>query len=85
MPSPRLTPAQVRVLRELCKPGAKAHHSHGANLYWFISGTLEHATRQIDALRKHGLLERCGGYFNCNLVATPAAHALLAEIDAQNA
>ena len=80
MPNPKLTPAQLRVLRELCKPGARAHYMSGPDAYWFIAGTYKRATAQVMALIELGLLKKYGDDWKAKAHATPAAHALLAEL-----
>lgn len=72
----KLSPLQTRVLSELTKPGAKAHYMDGGrhhDPYWFLSTTMEHCTKQIEILVRHGLVVIVDGGFN--KITAVIAHA----------
>jgi hypothetical protein len=81
-PKLKLTAAQLRVLRELCKPGKVAHRLGGGDPHWFLSGTTQRIPSAEDFI-EFGLLTTRGERLRNNAYATPAAHALLAEIDGE--
>lgn len=78
----KLTPAQERVLRELCAPGADARFltDRKASNY-YINGNGKKVTGHVLWLLSSGLAMKGQGYDRLRVFVTPAGRALLAEID----
>lgn len=84
MRKPKLSPAQVKVLRTLAEPGGKAHFVTGIDSYWFLSN---HYNRvrflTMEALISIGLVDLrkdiSGEYHSATI--TPAGLAYLAELE----
>lgn len=58
----KLTDRQLAVLKELSAKGAVAHYMpymgrFNENPYWFLSTTMNRATREINALKERGFID----------------------------
>lgn len=87
MSKPKLTPAQLATLRHLCGrdwrntgPAYAAQYPWRGGWYWLTDDD-QQVTRQVNSLLDAGLLEKRVEGSIPYAYATPAAHALLAEID----
>lgn len=89
---PKLSHAQLSVLRELCKPDTKLKCStwhNWARQYWLysappIKGAIHRQTAQKLITLGYVGNETKTDTWILEYTATPAAHALLAALDAKN-
>ena len=79
--APKLTAAQVAVLRELAKPGARARLSTPkiGLKYWFVNTSYKKCSKQITPLAIHGFVLAT---VNGHMQITPAGRSYLAMLDA---
>ena len=86
MTTPKLTAAQVEVLRELAKPWCSANMSSATSAWWYVGEKQmrKQRTPQIKSLLAKGFLKKESWAFG-SLVAkiTEAGRAYLAALDAQ--
>jgi DNA-binding PadR family transcriptional regulator len=78
----KLSPAQLRVLTALNKPGERAHFMKGLDSYWFLSNTYKRLyPGTIDVLEKNGFItiSMCMGYSDIATI-TPAGRDYLKRL-----